>query len=158
MPHQKRVTPAELEAAGPPKDLVAQLRSTTVPMEKKEYVAQLLAALTTQDPSSSAGLVKAGAIGPLVALISTGTQICQLNACSAIASIAANNKAHQQQIVDARWPGSWQGALSSSANLLRPSLRAAIEANSESQDRFFGGAWRHRISRTPRGEENQRYR
>ena len=70
----------------------------------------------------------------------------------------AQGQVSQQQIVDARWPGSWQGALSSSANLLRPSLRAAIEANSESQDRFFGGAWRHRISRTPRGEENQRYR
>ena len=62
----------------------------------------------------------------------------------------------RQEIVDARWPGQWQGALSSCP--LRPSLRSAVEANSENQTRFFGGAWRHRISRTPRAEENQRYR
>ena len=62
----------------------------------------------------------------------------------------------RQEVVDARWPGQWQGALSTCP--LRPSLRAAVEANSENQTRFFGGAWRHRISRTPRAEENQRYR
>ena len=51
MPHQKRVTPAELEAAGTPAQMVSQLKSSTVNMESKERLAQLLAALTTQDPS-----------------------------------------------------------------------------------------------------------
>ena len=100
MPHQKRVTAAELESAGPPTLLVGMLRSSITPMEKKEWVAQIFAAITTQDPSKSAGLVKAGAIGPLVALLSTGTESGQLNACSALASIAASDPSYQEQIVE----------------------------------------------------------
>jgi hypothetical protein len=98
MPHQKRVTAAELEAAGPPSLLVGQLRSTNVNMEKKEWVASMLAALTTQDPSSAAAVVQAGAIGPLLSLLSAGSPSGQLHACSALAAIAANNSGHQQQI------------------------------------------------------------
>ena len=61
-----------------------------------------------------------------------------------------------QQVVDAMWPGQWHSTLSPAP--FRPTLRLALEANSENAPRFFGGAWRHRVSRTPRSEEVATFR
>ena len=55
-----------------------------------------------------------------------------------------------QEVVDARWLPTGIDKFSTAP--LRPSLRAAIEQNSELQTRFMNGAWRHRVSRTPRSE------
>ena len=82
-------------------ELVEDLRSTVLPMEEKEEVATMLAALTTQDRSKAPGLVKAGAIEPLVALLTEGTETNKMAAAASRAGIAARYAAHQQQIVQA---------------------------------------------------------
>ncbi len=64
MPHMKRVTPAELEAAGTVPQIVAKLKTGT--QEVKEHMARIIGALTTQKPASAPELVHAGVIGPLV--------------------------------------------------------------------------------------------
>ena len=97
MPHMKRVTPAELAGAGTIPELVGRLKSGT--QEVKEYVARMLAALATQKPESTTGMVSAGAVGPLVALVKSGNEVGQLHAASAIASIAAGNSEHQAEVV-----------------------------------------------------------
>jgi hypothetical protein len=87
MVHMKRVTPAELEAAGTVSEMVAKLRSGT--QEVKEHMARIIQALTTQAPASTPELVQAGVIGPLVKLLKEGNEQGQGFAAAAIASIAA---------------------------------------------------------------------
>lgn len=110
MVHQKRVTPAELEAAGKPKEMVARLKAGT--MEMKERLAQLIAALCTQDHSQIDAVVKANAVPPLVALVSTGSENGQLHGACAMAAIAADRPEVQLQIVEA-------GGIVPIVNLLR---------------------------------------
>ena len=99
MVHQKRVTPAELEAAGKPKDMVARLKTGT--MEVKESVSRLIAALCTQDSTQVEPVVKADAIKPLVELVAKGSENGQLHGASALAAIAENRPEVQQKIVEA---------------------------------------------------------
>ena len=110
MVHQKCVTPAELEAAGKPKEMVARLKAGT--MEMKERLAQLIAALCTQDHSQIDAVVKANAVPPLVALVSTGSENGQLHGACAMAAIAADRPEVQLQIVEA-------GGIVPIVNLLR---------------------------------------
>jgi vacuolar protein 8 len=97
MVHMKRVTPAELEAAGTVSEMVAKLRSGT--QEVKEHMARIIQALTTQAPASTPELVQAGVIGPLVKLLKEGNEQGQGFAAAAIASIASDSRECQAKVV-----------------------------------------------------------
>ena len=97
MVHMKRVTPAELEAAGTVPEMVAKLKSGT--QEVKEHMARIIQALTTQAPASTPELVQAGVIGPLVKLLKEGNEKGQGFAAAAIASIASDSRECQAKVV-----------------------------------------------------------
>ena len=78
----------------------------------------------------------------------TGSPTCALRSSRTLPLL--ERQVSKQEVVDARWLPTKTDKFSTAP--LRPSLRAAIEQNSELQTRFMNGAWRHRVSRTPRSE------
>ena len=70
------------------KAVVANLKKATY--EEKEKVTHLIDVLALHSESNPASLVSAGAIKPLVQLITSGTDGAQVHAASALATIAAS--------------------------------------------------------------------
>ena len=83
-------------------DVVKKLAAdSTTTMEEKDTLCHLIDILATQQTSNPAGLVKAGAIPPLVELLTTGGDASQIHAASALATIAAAKLEYQDQIIEA---------------------------------------------------------
>ena len=69
--------------------------------EGKEQLAHLLSVLALHNPDNPPAIVSAGAIKPLVDLITSGTDGAQMHAASTLATIAASSQPFQDKIVDA---------------------------------------------------------
>ena len=105
----RRVSTRDIALAGGSLDalitkLIEQVRSGN--MEQREVGAMFIHSLTDQ-PRGLAGeqeaengvlLARAGAIRPLVALVTIGSPVAQHHACGALAVIAAGRKEYQEEI------------------------------------------------------------
>ena len=87
--------------------LVEEIRTLkSVPMEAKEKVAIRLAAFASKqdangESSHAAALVKAGALGPLIQMLSKGTDGGQLAAATTLGHVGAGSAARQTALADA---------------------------------------------------------
>ena len=111
MKRVRRVTARDVQAAGSLRaliqKLVAELRNA--PMVTKEHAAALLDSLSKQGTGLDAKqteenavlIARAGAIPPLVSLVSTGSTIAQVHACGTLATIADGQPDFQAHIFEA---------------------------------------------------------
>ena len=102
--------------------------------EAKERSAKMLAKFASKNEEHSALLVKAGAISPLVALLTKGTSGSKEASASTLAYVGANNASRQALIADAGAISPLADLLRTGSNKVQQQAAAALGSLSESPD------------------------
>lgn len=142
MQRSRRVTARDVARSGSLVDfirkLVTDVRNGN--MDLKEHAARSLDSLTEQsssldgrqrDEQNTVLIARAGAIPPLIELVSSGSTVAQAHACGALARIAHKQAKYQQQILEAGGCGALVYALRFGDSSVQQRAVAALASVSE---------------------------